>query len=292
MMPMPSSDVPEIDSVSQGTHELLWVRHRALAISAWAVALALAALIFFYVYFVQGDTAIASLSENDGTGILPFLPLLIPLILWGYFSSRARREMLEQIAKSLGFTYAPSAPIESVSGALFSMGHSRKIFDVLSGTYRDFPARAFTFQYTIGYGKGSHTYMKTVFSIAYPSALPHILLDSRDIFGSIATGVPSDVEAVELEGDFGKHFKLYVSKGAQIEVREIFQPDLMQLLIGKYSDSDFEISQNVLSVMSSGEIITRQQFMTDRDLADSLIDSMIPGLRSAAEDTVPANATA
>ncbi len=279
------SGIPEIESVNDGLHQMLWVRHRGLAIGMWACAGLFTVLIFCYVYFVANDHAIASFSENDGTIMLIIIPFIIPFGVEGYFFTKARREMMRQIAQSLGYSYAEKGDPADLTAATFQIGHSHKMYDVLTGTYRDYPVRIFSFDYTVGSGKSSHTYCRVVFELTYTNSLPHIILNPLYVFNDL--GVPygvSGTEAVQLEGDFGQHFKLSVAKDAQIQVREIFQPDLMQALIDKYSQFSIEIFSEKVYVVRDGPIYQRAGFLELHTLADTLIDSLIPGLHSAAED--------
>jgi len=281
-MPPSAATEPEIDSVSQGVHYFLLDKHRTLYFTVWTVSVF--AALALSIPFVLSDPYFLSLTQNDGTLFLVLFTLFIPpAAMYLVAQSRMRREMMQQIALSLGFTYAASASADSVSGELFSIGHSHKIFDVLSGAYRGFPVRVFTFQYTVGSGKSSHTYDKTVFELTYSAALPHILL--VPVLSYLMT--PSGLEAVELEGDFGKRFALYISRGAQMEAREVFQPDFMQEMIDTYAECQFETLGTVLSIVTGSEITARAQFMSMRSLADSLIDNLLPGLQATAQNTVP-----
>jgi hypothetical protein len=289
-MGMPPVAAP-IESVNQETSVLV-SQHHKLFLGLWVLSLALMGAVFCFIYFVLGDTAIVSLNANDGSIVAPFIPLLIPLFAYIFFMQKARHLMVAQIGQSLGYSYSKDGSFETVSGVLFSRGHSRKIFDVLIGNYRDYPARIFTYEYTVQEGKHSHTYYSTVCELTYASSLPHIVLLRQELFGlngdvGLLSGLDF-MQKTELEGDFNKYFKLYIEKNADIAVRELLQPDIMQDFISKFTNKDLEIKDSKVYIMQPGQLSTRQDYLALHELADTLIDKLLPSLRSVSEDKTAA----
>ena len=107
--------------------------------------------------------------------------LLIMIAFWGYSvaSKKVKSEFTKEFGKSIGFTYGEDTSPETVVGKLFKTGHSQSLSDVLTGVYKDIPIRIFTFCFTIGYGKNSHTYLYTVFEATLLGKVPDILLFSN-----------------------------------------------------------------------------------------------------------------
>lgn len=277
--------IGQVDDVSVAARMYIYGHHRVLFFSSIACAVALAiplALVMWAVYQTN------PLGFDARSIIIPLLPALIPVGVYSCLVSRVQREFLQQMAHAIGYTYSESAPIDTVSGQMFSTGHSQSLKDVMSGTYKDHPARLFNLSYTVGYGKNAHTYTSTVFELAYPTPLPHIILNLNP-----DESVPSDVEVVELEGDFNKYFSLYVTKGAQMEIREIFQPDTMQELLKGFQIMRMEIYGTKVYISRSAMMTgKRQEFLYMQQMMDTVFDLLLPNLRGVSQDTVAAQSVA
>ena len=264
--------VPEIDDVTKSAEVLLWGKYKWLFLLSLVGGIALAILSGIAIYGTYSSAGNTSGNEI----ILPFLFLLIPLGVWQYIKAKVQHQFMQQMATDLGYTYSAAALFSSVSGVSFSEGHSQKLVDVISGTYRDCPVRIFTYYYTVGSGKNSHTYIETIFELTYITPLPHVLLGtSEHLFAG-------DVERVSLEGDFNNYFKLYIAKGHQVEAREIFQPDVMQDFITSFQKLGFEIYGNKVYVIRNGILSKKADFLSMQNLIDSLIDKLLPGLHAVA----------
>ena len=279
-----SSSVTEIDSVQQGVRDYLLRKHSNVFLSVSGASI-LFLVIAGAMFYLQGRQFLPLIANDDSfailIGIFLLFILLIPqIIMYWVAYKQVRREFMQQIAESLGYTYSTSAPLESVSGVLFSDGHAQKIYDVISGTYKNFPVRLFTYQYTTGYGKSAHTFYTTCLELTYEASLPHILLYPGYIF---AMGLMLDLdvfEKVSLEGNFDDYFSLYVSKNAQVETREILTPDIMQELIQSFTNYKMEINGNKVYMSIQKILNTRSEILEMHDLADSLIDGLLPGFRA------------
>lgn len=273
--------IGEVDDVGVSTRAYIAEKHLVLFTIVCAASL-LVALFFGYTVWLGYEVATQTNGSFDlRLLILPFLPLIAPFSLYQYYEGRVKQEFFEQIGQALGYTYDKTAAFGTVSGTSFNIGHSQQLRDVFSGSYKNIPARMFNFQYTIGYGRNSHTYVKSVFELAYPASLLHVLLNpEHELFA------PGDVERVQLEGDFDKHFTLYVTKGAQMEIREIFQPDTMQHFIDQFQNLHMEISGNKIYLISDKTLSgNRQQFLDMQTAMDSVFELIVPNLRSVAADT-------
>jgi hypothetical protein len=230
------------------------------------------------------------LTSNEAGYLFVFLivPFGLPIGYHLYLGYRARRMMDGQIAQSFGYSYDHSTHPCPYSGLMFSRGNGRVMYDSMKGTYRDMPINFFTYQYTVGSGKDRHVYIETICAMTVAAQLPHIMLFHKgsvllggfgEGFEMIGTGFA--MEKASLEGDFPKYFDVYVEKDAQIQVREILEPDLMQDLIAKYSAYDIELDGTNLYLKFGKQFSKRQQYEDMHGLADTLIDKMISGIRSA-----------
>ena len=92
-------------------------------------------------------------------------------------------------------------------------------------------------------------------AIALPRRVPHLVLDARTNdrgpFSSLLERPRSD-QALSLEGDFDRHFRLYAPHGYERDALYVFTPDLMALLIDETGDLDVELRDDRLIVYRPG----------------------------------------
>jgi hypothetical protein len=178
-----------IDDVSASTWEYIWHKHGALFIGLSIFCVSLSAIISYALY----EAYSLHLGTFDPRSFVwPLLPLAALWSLYAYQFSRVQHLFIQQMAIALGFTYSNFAPSETVSGTFFTLGHSPRLGDVMSGTYKGHPVRIYSYQYTVGYGKDRHTYTYTVFELKHDAPLPHVIMNIPELFA------PGDVERVEL----------------------------------------------------------------------------------------------
>lgn len=139
----------------------------------------------------------------------------------------------------------PADTTSIVPPTLAELGHSRKISEVITGRLnRGDVFRLFTYKYTQGSGKNSHTYYFTLFQIILEKPFPSLLLDSKRSFA--AQRVLKDYEHISLEGDFDNYFNLYAPIHNRIDVLSVITPDIMKVLVENNNTQDIEILGNQL----------------------------------------------
>jgi hypothetical protein len=224
-------------------------------------------LIIVPILFV-GITLWIDILKSDGAGFTMFAGIII---FFGYIFiyKKMQKEFFKEFASQIGFVYSESAPIESVCGNLFSLGHSKSIYNVMTGAYKNLPLRIFLYQFTIGYGKGSIPYYYTIFETTLKNNVPEMSLISSDSF--MDTDFKED--ALKLESnEFNKNFKLHVLKGSEQEAYQIFTPDVMTDLIDKAKNLNFEFSQNKLYIYLPKSIAIKSDMQNILNLTDYLLD--------------------
>ncbi len=189
---------------------------------------------------------------------------------YSFIYRKIKGQFTQEFGQSIGFTYEKSIGLESVSGKLFAVGHSQSVFDVLSGVYHDTAMRIFSFQFTVGYGRDSHTYCYTVTEATLAGNVPDIFLYSKEHQG-ISVDFLAGNETVELEGDFNAYFKLRVPKGYEQEAYQIFTPDVMASLIDKARGVSFEFVGNKLYIYATKVILKREEMQEMFDLSQFLV---------------------
>jgi len=187
---------------------------------------------------------------------------------------------VQEIAQELGYEYVSVDDPKMLRGNFCQVGHSQEMTDVIYGKYKDLPVRVFSYKYTVGYGKNSHTYYMTVFEMAYNAHLPHVIMNN---YGK--TDIPTDgTEKVELEGNFNTVFSLHVEIGKQLEIREIFTPDIMEEAMENVHAFSMEIAESYVYLFQSGVLTNKQTVLNFMAAADNFYIQLLPALSSVARD--------
>lgn len=202
-------------------------------------------LSFILMYFFPSELSISLIFIVGGMsgGIL-------------YFKTKS--QFTKEFGKSIGFTYSQTAPMDSVSGGLFSIGDNKKILDVLSGTHENIPIRIFTYFFQES-GNDSNKIFLTVFEATLRGNIPNIFLCSKK--GRVFDYEWGDDSVpIVLEGDFNKYFYLRVLKDYEQEAYQILTPDVMVSLIDMAHELNFEFVGNKLYIYKT-ELITKKSEM-------------------------------
>lgn len=208
------------------------------------------------------------------------IALFIIALIIGSIVDKMRDSMMRQFAKSLGYKYTPDGDMKSIQGNLFTIGHSRKIFNVVIGTYKERPIRIFSYVYTIGYGKQSRRMIYSVFEYTFDTSLiPDILLCSSQMFLIDPRTLSKNLVRVSLEEEYNKYFKLYVEKEFEIEAYEIFTENFLIELVENCKMFSFEFSGDKLYICTSGFLDNREKLNKVFTLLGVLTDKIHPKVK-------------
>jgi len=226
-----------IDDVDQSAFNYIWNGRRTLFL---AVCLA-SAVLFVGLWWLEA--AYLPHAPRGPQPPFPLVALALPIGLYLLFRAQLQHMFMQQIAGAIGFRYSPTGSLHGLNASFFQFGWSQRIKDVLSGVYRGCPIEIFNYTVTVQHGRNSSTESYTIFALTFDGVLPDIVLTPRSFLdaGAIASAPDGDVE-ISLEGDFNDYFHLYAPKAFDVEIREIFQPDLMLELIEKYRSYRIEIA--------------------------------------------------
>jgi len=214
-------------------------------------------------------------------------------IAWrGFIQNKIQSAFMEQLASAVGFTYEQKEDISNFKGHFMEMGHSQRVYDVLSGTYKNAPVRIFTYSFTVGYGKSQHTYSYTGFELQTNVHLPDIVIHPKSAIDFIGLGAdwkPNGTKAISLEGNFNDYFKVFIPEGSEVETLQILAPDVMTDLIDNYKEFIQEFYSNAMYVISTKVIRDKASFLNLVSLIDKLYDKVLPTLNEMATDTTAAS---
>lgn len=204
------------------------------------------------------------------------MPLFAVIAVFGLVVMNVKRkfkkQFTQQFGASIGFTYQPTTVIDSTGCKLLNAGHGQEAYDVLVGIHEGFPMSIFTYRFTIGSGKNSHTYHYTVFEVTLNEEVPNILLYSKSCDSAVSDFFSGN-ETVNLEGNFHEHFKLRVPKGYEMQAYQIFTPNVMEDLIDRAKDYSFEFVRNKLYIYAT-DIVTKREKMNEMFALVTYLDDL------------------
>lgn len=218
------------------------------------------------------------------------LAIFVVALFWAFcilpLVKKIRSRMVEQFATANGFSYSPSANLSAKDGSVFAhSGHSENFEDFVAGKFRNAPFQFLHYTYTVGSGKHSRTYHRSILVMEFKSNLPHVVVDSKKIT-SISFPYAKG-QLLELESnDFAKYFRLYVPKEYEVEALSILTPDVMAQLIDKSSLYDVEFINNHVYIYAGGLVDTRAKLQALFELAGTIVDELGGKLDRFKIDTV------
>jgi len=153
---------------------------------------------------------------------------------------RLEKEKNERTAfvEQLGFSLQSTADPSSLHELFGNIGEHLAITDVLSGKIERYPVRIFNLFYKWMKNASNSVLMVEITNTRMSPAM--LILSKEDDFGG--TIVPSRIFTGvldQLEGDFNKHFTVFLEQRSQDEVRQFLTPDIMAILIDEMSAFNF-----------------------------------------------------
>ena len=209
-------------------------------------------------------------------------------LLFHYYRLRKEHAFMQRMAAVLQLGYTEKGSNADIASHMLK-AEGGQIYDLIAGVYHTVPLQAFTYSVYIRSGKSGHWSYMTVFEVDSPVILPEIVVQpeltinfngaSQQGFTNMEFGtLLGSYDSVQLEGDFNKYFKLYAAKGAQMETREILQPDTMAFLIDKYRSFGFEFTQNKFYLYPMKLIKNEQEFLDALALVEHFYSKLKPTL--------------
>ncbi len=274
-----------IDDVDEGVYDYIWNRRRTLFLGVCLASVVLCAGLWgVELSYYAG----ISRPPDSRIFLYPLAAFVLPIGLYLHFRAQLQHLFMQQIASAIGFGYESTGSLRALHGEFFQLGTSPGIEDVLSGVYHGCPIEIFNYRFTVHQGKSAHTEYYTIFALTFDGKLPDIALAPKSFLGAGSLASAPDADAkITLEGDFNEHFYLYAPKTFEVEIREIFQPDLMAELVEKYRSYRIEIADSRMYVIGP-LICNRAKFLAAHDLIDQLYDRVVPKLKAVASVPAPA----
>ena len=146
------------------------------------------------------------------------------------YIEKKRRQELKKQARRIGFSFSPNYQ-GNIPGnkefRIFNIGHSKKAYNLLKGTYGKTYWEIFDYNYTVGAGRNSSTYTQTIiYTQVKDFNFPHFTLDPEGFFHKIAQALGFKDINFEANPEFSKK---YLLKGENEEkIRELFAPHILR----------------------------------------------------------------
>jgi hypothetical protein len=233
-------------------------------------------LVFLLLLFWEIVFVLAPDIENPVIRfVLLFLPLLVVSLYYGVIRDGIQTRFMRKFASINELNFSEEKNIEGLDGVLFraAKGDIQSFANVIEGKYKNYPFKIFNYRYSTG--NAGHEF--TVFMLEFNNMLPSMFLERKknsylqSYFDQIR-----NIDFVTLEGNFNKDFNLGFTKGHQVELLEVFTPDIMEEIINKAINLNLEIINNHLYIYAYKVIRTRKEIENFYELAEFLMDKLIP----------------
>ncbi|MDX1608035.1 MAG: hypothetical protein R3251_02405 [Candidatus Spechtbacterales bacterium] len=246
------------------------IRKNYYGVAFFIIAISIA--IFFILLFI-------AIEYNEGDIRLFIIPFAIPFIAYKNFKTKLYTVFMRQFARVNNFKFYKKDHFKDTHGSIFSRGHSKRIYNVVEGSFLDYPISVFNYNYTVGAGRNKKIYQNTIFSIRLNKNMPHLYLDNTS--HNKALYVKKGFEIIDLESTrFNKEFRLFVKKGRHIPALQIFTPDVMAKLIDLPGRADIEFIGKNIYIYEDHLIGTKQELEETFEIAKYLVHNMDHVLRS------------
>ena len=247
---------------------------RSLGLQIFSLAFILFLLLFVFLGY-----------RHFSTFLILTLYFYLPVFFIFYFHYRdvAVRLFIQRFAELNELHYERTGFLGTVSGKLFSIGDKRSIRNVVTSFFGDNPTRFFNYKYSRGFGRTIKVYRFTIWETKFRKVeFPHILLQSKKMprFGKKA----KNETKVSLKGNLDDSFRLYVARGYEIEVLQIFTPEVLQMLCDKSSEFSIEFAGNSMYIYDNTVVKNNKQLKELFDVARGIFDSAGPLINRLDDD--------
>jgi len=184
-----------------------------------------------------------------------FIGLAVFLVIYNKRKERERTQALQQLAATLGWSFAADAPLTQIAWldrfTLFSQGRSRQIRNFMYGQAQGVKAAVFDYIYVTGSGKSQQTHYQTVVYLEPVNlALPMFSLRPETLFHRMLSAFGyQDI-------DFGQRPEFsnqYILRGQnELAIRQTFNDRVLSFFEG-YAGTCVDAGGNQLFIYRAGQ---------------------------------------
>ena len=201
---------------------------------------------------------------------------IIPIAIFAHRAQKLETAFWKEVATQYGYAYV-YRPYFQDKALMFQEGHGKATGHGLTGTLLDRPFRFFQYRYTTGSGKHRQTHHYCVSEIVFTGSFPHIYLNNvrnRNLTSIKSFFLPRVALPAPLEGKFNLHGP----KGYEIEVLEIFTPDILAHLLDVDWQHDFELVDQKLYIFREKPLRTKQELEEEIERLQKFLTILTPKL--------------
>jgi len=214
-----------------------------------------------------------------------FLILIPVAACYSYLFRKAHKNFMQQFARRNGLSYLESShEIDSLPGALFKLGHSQSLFNIVAGEHSGFPMRLFNYSYVTGSGKHRRVHMFTVCEMMVKAELPSIKLIANSYLPDWMLGTAIRGGKMNLEQDFEKRFSLFVPDGYETEALQIFTREFLTFMITRAPDFSIELVEDKLYIYDDRYITKKDELDKLYEVQKHIIIQLGPYINRLADD--------
>lgn len=187
-------------------------------------------------WLVAALVSIIAIAIGIAVYVAPLYGIVISLVGIITFKALYVNNIFISFAKANNFYYQASGLVGEQTGILFFIGFDYYFENIVYGWYEQWPFYVFTYTYSIGDQQQKRSFHRTVMTINYVTPLPAFLLRKHKLIqneeqDSEAIKTFGYTQTLELEGNFGTHFQVFIRPNTQDDVLTLLTPDIMVLLI-------------------------------------------------------------
>lgn len=249
---------------------------------------------------LAGLTLMAAFSSSPALRGVAGTLLVLSALFFGYYAyilykANIKRNIaiLTKFAEDNGFEFFYNPPYAS-NGTIFKVGNNDHHTDYfINGALDDCPIALYWHRFSTGSGRSRTEYNFGVIEINLPKEVPQIFIEEKfkGAFKDDVLNIFKSQNLLELEGNFGEHFKVYAASGYQVEELTLLNPAFMAALEDQperfhvelvdkkayvYLPADMTIGKDkVVNLLSAGRFLM-QQLQKQMDTFKFKPDSKVP----------------
>lgn len=208
----------------------------------------------------------------------PFFLLIILLIL--LYISVAPQYFYKKFAKinDLKFT---SSGWRTTVGILFNFGKSKKMTELMTGNINDYKFALYNYQFNYETVKIS----KTILEVELKNIAPKVLYTAdRFLVEHLVDNYFKNISKIDLDGNIKENYCLYSEKDFEIEVLQLFSPELLLKLRDEYDGFTIDINNKRMIMYAEGVIVEKVRIYKLYELGEYLINELAPIIRKIEVD--------
>ena len=239
---------------------------------------------YFLYYLATGG----SLTEDAVKVFVLFaaLPWIVVAVVLAKMRKKVLHAFYKQFAGANGFTYQETGWLVLREGAIFKVGHSANMQDIIEGELNGLPIKIFNYSYAIGSGKSQQNFAKTILEINLKTPVPPMLLlvDAHAFGDNLSDNNLKNVSKIDLGGDFEKNYNLFSETKFETEALQIFTPEFLTLIHQKFAGFSLDFVGEKMYVYALNLIMRKSDLDLMFEFAQTAAERLgqrLPGMKSS-----------